>query len=71
MSPTQVKMARAALDWSSRDLARTSGVHHNTISNFEIGKYAGKPATMKKLRKALEKAGVEFINSNGVRLKKT
>ena len=34
------------------------------------GRYAGKPETLKAIRKALEKAGVEFLNGNrpGVRL---
>ena len=65
-------MARAALNWSLQELGRAAGVHRNTISNFETGKYAGDPETLKKLRKALEKAGIEFINGNapGVRLKK-
>jgi transcriptional regulator with XRE-family HTH domain len=65
-------MARAALNWSLRDLGEAAGVHRNTISNFEIGKYAGEPETLKKLQKALEKAGIEFTNGDrpGVRMKK-
>jgi transcriptional regulator with XRE-family HTH domain len=65
-------MARAALDLSLSDLAEVAGVHRNTISNFETGKYAGDPKSLQKIRKALEKAGVEFTNGDapGVRLKK-
>ena len=65
-------MARAALDLSLSDLAKAAGVHRNTISNFETGKYAGDPKSLDKIRKALEKAGLEFTNgdSPGVRLKK-
>ena len=72
MIPAQVKMARAALDLSLSDLAKTAGVHRNTISNFETGKYGGDPKSLDKMRKALEKAGVEFTNGDapGVRLKK-
>jgi transcriptional regulator with XRE-family HTH domain len=64
-------MARAALDLSLSDLAKIAGVHRNTISNFETGKYAGDPKSLDKIRKALEKAGIEFTNgdSPGVRLK--
>ena len=65
-------MARAALDLTLADLAKAAGVHRNTISNFETGKYAGDPKSLDKIRKALEKAGLEFTNgdSPGVRLKK-
>lgn len=71
MKPSQVKMARAALDWSLDDLARAAGVHRNTVSNFETGKYAGDPATLEKMQRALEKAGIEFTNgdSPGVRVR--
>lgn len=65
-------MARAALNWSLRELAEAAGVHRNTISNFETGKYAGDPATTDAIRAALETAGVEFTNGDqpGVRLRK-
>jgi transcriptional regulator with XRE-family HTH domain len=67
-------MARAALNWSLQQLSEAAGVHRNTISNFETGRYAGEPATLEAIRAALEKAGVEFIAENGggagVRLRK-
>ena len=64
-------MARAALNWSLQQLAEVAGVHRNTISNFETGKYAGDPQTLSAIRAALEANGVEFTNGNepGVRLK--
>jgi transcriptional regulator with XRE-family HTH domain len=65
-------MARAALNWSLEDLAQAAGIHRNTISNFETGKYAGDAETLKKIQAALEKAGVVFTNGDepGVKLKK-
>jgi transcriptional regulator with XRE-family HTH domain len=65
-------MARAALGWSLQDLAEAAGIHRNTASNFETGRYAGEPENVEKIRKALEKAGIEFTNGDalGVRLKK-
>ncbi len=63
------------MNWSVRDLSEKSGVHRNTITNFETGKSGGDPDTLAKLQRALEAAGVEFIPENGggagVRLKKS
>lgn len=72
MKPAQVRMARALLNWSIEDLAGVAGVHRNTISNFETGKFAGHPAKLAAIRAALEAEGVEFTNSKrpGVRLTK-
>jgi ribosome-binding protein aMBF1 (putative translation factor) len=66
-----VRAARALLGWSERRLAKAARVHHNTVNNFEVGRYAGTPATLAAIRRALEKAGVEFTNGkkSGVRLK--
>jgi transcriptional regulator with XRE-family HTH domain len=58
-------MARAALNWSLQQLADASGVHRNTISNFELSKYAGEQAKLIAIRRALEKAGVVFVDENG------
>ncbi len=58
-------MARAALNWSLQTLAEASGVHRNTISNFETGKYAGDPSTVDAIRAAIEQAGIELIPENG------
>jgi transcriptional regulator with XRE-family HTH domain len=67
-------MARAALNWTVRDLAEATGLHRNTITNIEVGRYAGDPATLALIKSVLNRAGVEFIDENGggagVRLKK-
>jgi transcriptional regulator with XRE-family HTH domain len=67
-------MARAALNWTVRDLAEATGLHRNTINNVEVGRYAGDPDTLQKIEKVLVSAGVEFIAENGggpgVRLRK-
>jgi transcriptional regulator with XRE-family HTH domain len=67
-------MARAALNWTVRDLAEATGLHRNTITNIEVGRYAGDPASLALIRSVLTRAGVEFIDENGggagVRLKK-
>ena len=67
-------MARAALNWTVRDLATAAGLHRNTITNIEVGRYAGDEATLATIERVLTKAGVEFIDENGggpgVRLRK-
>ena len=74
MTSAQVRMARAALNWTVRDLAEATGLHRNTISNLEVGRYAGDPETLALIRSVLIRAGVEFIDENGggagVRLRK-
>lgn len=58
-------MARAALNWTVRDLAAATGLHRNTITNIEIGRYAGDPATLTLIKDVLTREGVEFIDENG------
>ena len=70
----QLRMARAALKLTVRQLAALSGVTANTISRYENGSDA-LGDTLDKLRKTLEKAGVVFLAEDahggpGVRLKK-
>jgi transcriptional regulator with XRE-family HTH domain len=67
-------MARAALNWTVRDLAEAAKLHRNTISNIETGRYHGDEATLVAIESVFKKAGVEFIEENGggpgVRLRK-
>jgi transcriptional regulator with XRE-family HTH domain len=74
VTSAQVRMARAALGWTVRDLADATGLHRNTITNLEVGRYAGDPETLSNIKSVLEAAGVEFIDENGggpgVRLRK-
>jgi transcriptional regulator with XRE-family HTH domain len=58
-------MARAALSWTVRDLAEATGLHRNTITNLEIGRYAGDERTLSIIEKVLANAGVVFIDENG------
>ncbi len=68
----QIRMGRAAVGWSVRELARNAGVTPNTISRIENGGDA-LASTMERLQTALEDAGVIFIDADeegpGVRLK--
>jgi transcriptional regulator with XRE-family HTH domain len=67
-------MARAALNWTVRDLAEATRLHRNTITNIETGKYAGDAQTLSVIATVLKRAGVIFVDENGggpgVRLRK-
>jgi transcriptional regulator with XRE-family HTH domain len=73
MKPVQLKMARAAVGWGVRELAKKAGVTANTVTRIENGADA-KQSTVDRLQHALEAAGIEFIQENGggpgVRLRK-
>ena len=73
ISGTQVRMARVAVGWSTKELAHVAEMHPNTVNRVENGEPATK-GTLLLLQTTLEAAGVEFIPENGggpgVRLKK-
>jgi transcriptional regulator with XRE-family HTH domain len=64
MTPIQLRMARAALGWGVRELAEKAGVTANTVTRIENGSDA-RVSTVDRLRRALEAAGVVFIDENG------
>jgi hypothetical protein len=57
-------MARAALRWGVRDLAREARVTAATITRIEAGKSAH-VSTLAAIKTAFEAAGIEFIPENG------
>jgi predicted transcriptional regulator len=67
VSIRQIKAARALLAWSQERLAEVAGVSTPTIKRLEAsdGALGGRRATAEKIRTALERAGVEFIDENG------
>ena len=54
-------MARAALGWTVRDLAREARLGVATVNRFEVGKPAANRTTLEHLRDAFERAGVRFL----------
>ena len=73
-TPAQCRAARGLIDWSQMDLAERAGVGIVTIRQLEAGNHEPRRATLDVVRRALEAAGVEFIDENGggagVRLRK-
>ncbi len=74
MDAAQCRAARALLGWSQDALAEASRVNKKTIADFERGARQPYDRTLRDLREAMERAGVEFIEENGggagVRFKK-
>jgi transcriptional regulator with XRE-family HTH domain len=53
-------MARAALRWGVRDLAKAADIAANTVFRFENGRNEPNTLTLKAMRQAFEAAGVRF-----------
>ena len=76
VSSEVIRAARALLRWEQRDLAHASSVSLPTIKRLESkpGTLGAHASTVSALTKALEAAGIEFIDENGggpgVRLRK-
>ena len=70
MSPDQSRAARGLLDWSQAELAARSNLSESTIRDFEKGRRVPSINNLAAIRRALEAAGVEFIDGDqpGVRL---
>jgi hypothetical protein len=72
----QLRAARALLRWSAEDLARHSALGVTTIRRAELteSETSLTVANDQAVRRALESAGIEFIDENGggpgVRLRK-
>jgi predicted transcriptional regulator len=65
IKPAQCRAARALLDWSQQELASHAAVGIVTVHQLEAGLSQPRHATLDVIRRALEAAGVEFIDENG------
>ncbi|MGJ4898636.1 MULTISPECIES: helix-turn-helix domain-containing protein [unclassified Bradyrhizobium] len=70
MTPDQSRAARGLLDWSQAELAARSNLSESTIRDFEKGRRIPSINNLAAVRRALEAAGVHFIDGDhpGVRL---
>jgi ribosome-binding protein aMBF1 (putative translation factor) len=67
LTSAQIRAARALVRWSAEDLARESAVGVTTIRRAELteSETSMTAANSLAVRRALETAGVEFIDENG------
>ncbi len=63
------RAARALLNISQAELARLSGVSARTIASFEGEEARTIAANLAMIKAALEGAGVEFLDGDGVRIR--
>ena len=66
ISAMQSKVARTYLEWSQGDLASAAHVSLSTVSSFENG-FVPRQSSLLQIRKALENAGIEFTEGEGVK----
>lgn len=64
IDPAQCRAARALLDWTQQDLSDETGLSKVTIRAFEKGGEM-RDSNRTLLRLAFEKAGIQFIDTNG------
>ena len=69
----QIKAARALLNWGQRELAEAAKLSIPTIKRVEASRGAIRStySTVLAIQAALESAGIEFIDDNGIGVKKT
>jgi len=65
LTGAQIRAARALLGWSATDLSQRSAVSLRTIQRAELAETSLTMANQLAVRRALEAAGVEFIDENG------
>ena len=76
LTPAQLRAARSLVGWSREMLAKKAGVSDETIKGFELRGSDPRLSTLHKWKRALEAAGVVFIDEDetigpGVRLRKS
>lgn len=65
-----VAAARGLLKMTQEELAAAAGVNRDSVISLESGQRVTRAGTIEKIREALERRGIEFMNGDkpGVRL---
>lgn len=71
ISVEQIRAARALLSWSQNELSERAGINKNTVAAIETGKNVPHQDTYRKIVGAIESAGIEFLEHDGVRKRPT
>ena len=70
ISPGQCRAARALLNWTQETLANKVGVALKTIRDFENERRTPLKIIHASIQQAFEESGVEFLDDDGLRLKR-
>lgn len=70
ITTAQMRGARGLLNWSQSELSKRTNISTTSIGNIEAGNTQPRETTLKVIRQAFENAGIEFIGTEGMRLKK-
>ncbi len=65
MRPAQCRAGRALLDMTQTQLASLAGIGLSTVVDFEKERRQVSATAVEEIHKALNRAGVEFIDENG------
>jgi transcriptional regulator with XRE-family HTH domain len=65
ITAAQSRAARGLLDWSQTRLAEKSNLSESTVRDFEKGRRIPGANNLSAMRRALEAAGVVFVDENG------
>jgi transcriptional regulator with XRE-family HTH domain len=65
ITPAQCRAARGLIGWSQQELASKAQVGVVTVHQFEAGTSKPRHSTLDVIQRALELAGVDFIDENG------
>ena len=66
ITPTQMRAARAMLDISQGEVAKSLGIAANTLSNIESGKTDVPASRLKEMQAFYEARGIEFTANGGI-----
>lgn len=69
ITTAQIRGARGILNWSQSDLAGRTGISATSIGSIENGQSTPRVNTLRAIREAFEKSGIEFMIGEGVRKK--
>jgi len=65
ITSAQCRAARGLLDWTQQELADRAGIGIVTVRQVEAGLIKPRRATLEVIKRAMEAAGIEFIDGNG------
>lgn len=69
MKPSTCRAGRALLGWTQATLASRARVGLSTVRNYEAERSTPIRNNLEAIQRALESAGVEFLDGNGVRVR--